>query len=424
MADPKLFSRRVWIGAGSAAALSVPLGVWLTREDPRVPEGPRGPLRRDPNRVFDLVEGFEYRVIDRRGRRMTDGFPVPPRPDGMACFSGDDGALVLMRNHELPAGLRQRAVGRAWPSVAYDPEAGGAVTRVVLDAASLEVRSSNLVLCGTSMNCSGGASPWGWLSCEEDARDATHGFVFLCDPAATEARRPERIDGYGRFEHEAAAVHPETLVCYLTEDQGDGCLYRFVPHDPARPFEGRLQAMAIRGGDADTAPLRAGATREIAWVDLRNPTPLEDDLRETARRAGAARVKRGEGVCVAEGRVHVVATTGGPIDAGQIFRLDDGPDGGTLEVLAASEDRGRMDMPDNVTVAPDGTIYFVEDGGGQDLLRYVMADGTVAPLGRNAGSDGEIAGVCFSPDAGTLFVNLQEEGLTLAIRGPFSTLRA
>ncbi|MCA9607660.1 MAG: DUF839 domain-containing protein [Myxococcales bacterium] len=421
MAVPKL-SRRVWIGAGSAAALSVPLGMWILHE-PRVPDGPLGPLRRDPNRVFDLAPGFEYQIVDRVRRRMTDGYLVPPRPDGMACFEGEDGAIVLMRNHELPVGFRDRAIGRRWPRVAYDPEGAGAVTRVVLDAATLEVRSSNLVLCGTSMNCSGGPSPWGWLSCEEDPGDPTHGFVFLCDPAATEAAPPNRIDGYGRFKHEAAAVLDGSHVCYLTEDQVDGCLYRFVPHDPAAPFEGRLQAMRIRGGDADTAPLRTGERRDIDWIDLANPTPLEDDLRETARRAGAARVKRGEGVCIAEGRVHVVATTGGPIDAGQIFRIEDGADRGTLEVLAASEDRGRMDMPDNVTAAPDGTIFFVEDGSGQDLLRYVTADGRVLPLGRNAGSDGEIAGVCFSPDAQTLFVNLQEEGLTLAIRGPFATLR-
>lgn len=417
-------SRRVWLGA-SVAALTVPVGVWLAEGDePRAPTGPRGPLRPDPRRVFDLLEGFEYRVIDRAGRAMSDGFAVPPRPDGMACFAGPDGALVLLRNHEIPTGLRARAIGRRWPSVAYHPDGGGAVTRVVLDAATLEVRSRNLVLCGTSMNCSGGPSPWGWLSGEEDARDPRHGFVFLCDPAATEAAPPQRIDGYGRFEHEAAAVVPGSHVCYLTEDHGDGCLYRFVPHDPSSPFEGRLQAMAVDGRPGeDTAPLRTGARREIRWVDLRHPTPAQDDLRYTARRAGAASVKRGEGICHSEGSVYVVATTGGPADAGQILRLDDGADGGTLEVLTASEDRGRMDMPDNITAAPDGTLYLVEDGGGHDLLRYVRADGSVLPLGRNAASAGEIAGVCFSPAGDTLFVNLQEEGLTLAIRGPFAELR-
>ncbi|MCB9594272.1 MAG: DUF839 domain-containing protein [Sandaracinaceae bacterium] len=413
------------MGAGGAAALSVPIGVWLARGgEPRVPVGPFGALRPDPHRVFDLLEGFSYQVIDRVGRAMTDGFRVPPRPDGMACFDGPDGAIVLVRNHEMPAGIGARAMGRPWPRVAYDPDAGGAVTRVVLDAETLEVRSKNLILAGTAQNCSGGPSPWGWLSCEEDARDVTHGFVFLCDPTATEARAPVRIDGYGRVKHEAAAIDPETNACYLTEDQVDSCFYRFVPHDPASPFEGRLQAMRIHGRRAeDTSTLRTGERREIEWVDLANPTPLEDDLRYTAQGQGAAIVKRGEGVCHANGAVHVVSTTGGPIEAGQIFKLEDGPDGGTLEVIGASTDRGVMDMPDNITASPDGMIYFVEDGEGHDLLRCVRADGTVVAVGRNASSAGEIAGVCFSPDGGTIFVNLQEEGLTLAIRGPFHELR-
>jgi secreted PhoX family phosphatase len=32
---------------------------------------------------------------------------------------------------------------------------------------------------------------------------------------------------------------------------------------------------------------------------------------------------------------------------------------------------------------------------------------------------GEFAGATFSPDGGTLFVNMQNEGLTLAIAGPW-----
>jgi hypothetical protein len=40
-------------------------------------------------------------------------------------------------------------------------------------------------------------------------------------------------------------------------------------------------------------------------------------------------------------------------------------------------------------------------------------------LGRNAMSDSELAGATFSPDGTTLFVNIQHEGLTLAITGPW-----
>lgn len=415
-------SRRVWI-AGAAATVALPAAAWWLRgRDPSPPPSSRGALRRDPDGVFDLFEGFSYEVIDQRGRAMDDGFLVPPRPDGMACFEGEDGALVLLRNHEMPQGFDVATVlGRAWPRQAYDPRAGGGVTRVVLDPDTLAASSRNLVLAGTAMNCSGGPCPSGWLSCEEDTEN-DHGFVFLCDPAASEIAEPVRIDGYGRFRHEAAAYRPGDGVCYLTEDRPDGCFYRFTPADPADPFgRGQLAALAVDGA-TDTAPWATGEAREVRWVDLREPTPVADDLRERAQAAGAARIKRGEGVCFADGRVYFTATTGGPIDAGQIFRLTDEDGGGTLEVFAASEDRAQMDMPDNVTMDPRGMLWFVEDGMGHDFLRGVRPNGEVFALGRNALSEGEIAGVCFTPDGRAMFVNLQEEGLTLRIDGPFSEL--
>ena len=68
--------------------------------------------------------------------------------------------------------------GQPVPAEAYDPEGTGGVTRVVLDAKSLELVSSNLVLAGTYWNCAGGLSPWGWLSCEETLSTG-HGYVFV-----------------------------------------------------------------------------------------------------------------------------------------------------------------------------------------------------------------------------------------------------
>ena len=36
-------------------------------------------------------------------------------------------------------------------------------------------------------------------------------------------------------------------------------------------------------------------------------------------------------------------------------------------------------------------------------------------------SQSELAGICFAPDGSTLFVNIQHDGLTLAIIGPFQS---
>jgi len=41
------------------------------------------------------------------------------------------------------------------------------------------------------------------------------------------------------------------------------------------------------------------------------------------------------------------------------------------------------------------------------------------PLASGVASIGEVAGVTFSPDGRILFANLQADGVTVAIRGPF-----
>jgi secreted PhoX family phosphatase len=352
---------------------------------------------------------------------MSDGYRVPGRPDGMACFAGADGSVILMRNHEL----WQSHLGSSYflpdqprPLEAYEEAATGAVTRVVLDPDSGEVRSSNLVLAGTYWNCAGGISPWGWLSCEETVEPA-HGFVFLCAPEAAQVQSAWRIDGYGRFRHEAAAVDPRTLIAYLTEDQIDAGFYRFVPDDPASPFVGTLQALRVPGEPGlDTGLLRTGDWVEIDWVPIAEPAPLDDSVRLQAQLQGAARFRRTEGLWLTEHDAFICATGGGPLDRGQVFRL--GLDeGGVLEVIAEASDPRELDMPDNVCVSPHGVLFVAEDGYDGNFLRTITPEGKIAPFARNARSQTEFAGPCFSPDGGTLFVNLQEEGLTLAIQGPF-----
>ncbi len=91
----------------------------------------------------------------------------------------------------------------------------------------------------------------------------------------------------------------------------------------------------------------------------------------------------------------------------------------TLEVVAEGSGESSLEAPDNITVAPWGDLYVAEDGGGDQYIRRLTPDGRVFDIARNAQSTGEMCGVCFSPDGRALFVNLQREGLTLAITGPF-----
>lgn len=422
-------SRRAVLGLGAAVAvLGGGVGLRLLLAPGRPPV--RG-LKRDPSGVLDLAEGFRCVVLQRAGEAMSDGFRVPGRPDGMACFPGADGALVLLRNHELlPADLGPIDPSKP-PPEAFDPRSQGGVSRLVIDPAALRaggaeaVRASNLVLCGTNFNCGGGRSPWGWLSCEEDVAPG-HGFVFVC-PVDAERLAPARpVKAWGRFRHEAAAVDPLELSVYLTEDREDACLYRFTPRERAAPFEGRLEALGIAdapGIDASETA-RRGEVRPVRWIPVDEPAPAEDVVRHRARAAGAAVFRRLEGCDFASGAVIFTSTNGGRASAGQVFRLRPTPRGGGLELVHESEDHDALSMPDNVVVSPWGDVYLAEDGRPPCGIRCLGRNGALRALASGALSGAEVAGLCFSPEGDVLFANLQADGITLAIVGPFERFGA
>lgn len=429
MGSPRHLHRRALLKASTALALPFVLGRCA------LPENGSG-LLPDPDGVLELPEGFRYRILERRGDRMSDGYRVPGQPDGMGCFAGPEGShtLVLMRNHELETGQEGMGPyfsGQPVPAQAYRPQGGnpGGVTRVVVDASSFTRVSSNLVLTGSARNCAGGASPWGWLTCEETVKDG-HGYVFLCDPAASEVRDAVRIPALGKMNHEAAVVDPTSFLTYLTEDRSDGCFYRFVPESPGERLgpetRGRLQALRVEAEPSRdmNARVRPGDTFLVDWVDLPRPGAQDDSLRAQGAERGAALFRRGEGLFFHEGSVYLCATTGGPESGGQLWRYTpSGIQGGTLRLLAQAEDRSLLDMPDNICVAPWGDVVLAEDGDDlrrpHEHLRILTPSGQVKNLARNVLSQGELAGVCFSPDGRALFANLQGDGLTVVITGPF-----
>ena len=394
-----------------------------------MPTPPGAGLKRDPKGLLDLPEGFHYRVVQRAGQPMSDGYRVPGRPDAMGCFPLSGGRYALMRNHELDASLMAQgpypADATSAAPEAYDPASPGGVTRIVLDARGRPL-SSNLVLTGTTRNCAGGVSPWGWLSCEESVEPG-HGYVFLCSAHADAVQKPRRIARYGRFMHEAAAIDPSNHAAYLTEDRVDGCLYRFVPHSRSDPFgPGQLSALAVQGRPRFDLGLGlpAGAKLSLTWVNLPDSvvTRKDDALRYIAREAGAAVVRRGEGIWPMEDGFAFTSTSGGAAELGQVFHLSPTREGGTLRLIAESDDRKKLFMPDNLTVTPWGDLLVCEDNLRTPHLRLITRSGEVLPFAFNARSRSEFAGVCFSPDGRLLFVNIQEHGLTLAISGPWQSL--
>jgi len=453
MADETKWTRRGFLtrsaqlagGALGAAALAS-LGLPGEEERP----SPYGPLRVDPAGVIDLPAGFSYTAFSPVGAPMDDGLLTPGAHDGMAAFKGPQGSVILVRNHEQdlrgwsPYGKDAALLSPAIRQKLYDgasPCLGGTTT-LVYDMKSKALTKSFLSLGGTARNCSGGPTPWGsWLTCEESVVRSgggfgkDHGYVFEVPASATGLTTPPPLEALGRFNHEGVAIDARTGVLYLTEDRGDGLLYRFLPTTPGKlEAGGRLQALRLHeqpGARTEnwlgrTIPLHKRLA--VSWVDLRDVKSPKDDLRKQGAAAGAATFTRGEGIFAGGEGIYFACTDGGVRHKGQLWLYRPGKAElsakvgeatGTLELVAEPNDASVFDNIDNVTVAPWGDVIAVEDGPKGNGLLGVTPKGVVYPIGRYRKSVTELAGPTFSPDGSTLFVNTQFPGLTLAITGPW-----
>lgn len=442
------------------AAATGPAAAAAARRDDSI----LGPLRPDPKRLLDLPAGFRYRVVSRAGATMSDELFVPPAHDGMAAFAGAGGRVVLVCNHEMrPSHPEYSAFGTSFASLPEDvrqfvydkggnrtPGAGGTTT-TIYNPASGETERQYLSLAGTELNCAGGPTPWrSWLSCEECFegpgtdfsggrlvnRDQYHGYVFEVPADAPGLVEPTPIRAMGRFEHEACAVHGRTGIVYMTEDRHYSLFYRFLPDVRGALREGgRLQALAVDGRPSlrthnwsDGDAIAVGQSLAVRWIDLEDVDPAENDLRLRGAAAGAASFARGEGLCSADGTFAFTCTIGGRQRLGQVFlyrpspfegqdRETDHP--GELTLLAESTDESLLRNADNIAMSPWGDLIVCEDTAEHCGLVGVRRDGTQYRLADNAYSGSELAGICFAPDGGTMFVNIQYPGMTLAVTGPW-----
>ncbi len=453
-------SRRTFLtqSAGVSAGF-LGLNRYLSAADASGKEGfSYGELIPDPKEILDLPKGFSYKVISTFEDPMDDGYKVPGQPDGMAAFAIDNDRLVLIRNHEIghsyfqkgPFENNTRLPEGFDASMSYDPGRFnaqpflGGTSNIVYNTKTGKVEKEFLSLTGTDRNCAGGPTPWNsWITCEEPA-DMTskwgqvHGYCFDV-PASAEPglAKPEPIKAMGRFRHEAIAVDPDTDIIYQTEDRNDGVIYRMLPKERKNPLAGgTLQALKIKSDKAlDTrnwpggkgGPFPIGQRIATEWVDLDDVESPDDTLRFQAIEKGAAIFSRGEGMWygsveqVGDSSIYWACTDGGKNRSGQIFRYFPGENGadGEVELYLEPNNTDLLKNGDNITISPSGHLYICEDTAGAHM-RGVSKEGDFFTFGRYAGkSKSEFAGACFSPDGSTMFVNLQSNGLTLVVTGPF-----
>lgn len=452
---------------------------------PRLPENTSalgnivgtGDLRNVP--MLSLPDGFKYTAISIKGDIMTDGNIVPGDHDGMACFAGRRGEMILVRNHELSADEDEdgnlngclAANGKQ-----YDPFTGpatglggGGTTNVRVDRKGRLVEDF-VSLGGTIRNCAGGPTYWNsWISCEEnvsvpgdsDVATVKHGYNFEVPASLSEAVDPIPLIAMGRMNHEAVSTDKNGYI-YETEDRGDSCYYRFVPKG-GRPSKfgdlqkgGRLYAMVIkknqrsdcngaplpttiteRGDEVvDTRGLARGASAsflpflgqplKVEWVRLDDVDPAEDTLRYEAQAKGGSLFWRGEGAWYDRktGKHYWVNSGAGDAGEGQVMCYD--PKFETVTLVVESTTENLLDGPDNIAVGPDGLLYLCEDGSSGDVgapnfgQRVVVVDrnGGLFDFAFNLLDTGEFAGACFSPNGKYMFVNSQSVGVTYAIWRP------
>ncbi|MGW3318701.1 PhoX family protein [Streptomyces fungicidicus] len=421
--------------------------------------GGYGPLVPDPDGLLDLPKGFRYRVLSREGEPLRSGEgPVPSNHDGMAAFAGRHGRVHLVRNHE------NRANGRVPVPVidglTYDPGGKGGCTALTLDAHG-RVLSERVAIAGTAVNCAGGPTPWDtWLTCEEtEDRAGTngytkdHGYIFEVDGADPHRTGAVPLTAMGRFQHEAIAVDPKRGVVYETEDAFErpfGLFYRFLPEKPlggtgSLRAGGRLQAMRVPGVPDLSSIQEIGARFDgIEWVDVPDPQAARTPIRhQDFGPKGITHAQKLEG-CYWGGRsVYFVSSFAHSAEGsagdhyGQIWRYDPDRRRLTLVIVFGPDTDIQLpgESPDNICLAPSGGLMVCEDGGGAQYVFGVTRHGEVYAMARNrqaitsaataAGGTpeepewGEFAGVTFSPDGRTMYVNCYTPGTTFAVTGPW-----
>lgn len=417
--------RRAFLGASALGAGAVALGgsVWVkAARDPvghrvadpaaspgetlsqSVPEGPSssssptgptspgptvtasgssyGALQPPDENGLRLPPDFVSRVVAESGTRV-DGtsYRWHPAPDGGACFSVATG-WIYVSNSEV-----QRTGGAS--AIRFD--ADGAIA----DAYSILKR--------TNRNCAGGPTPWGtWLSCEE----VTRGRVFETDPAG---ERDAVVHlSMGRFRHEAAAVDLERRAVYLTEDEPDGCFYRFRPTDWPALDQGILEVLC--------SSRRTGA---VTWEPVPDPVASRRPTRRQV--SGAARFDGGEGAWFGEGGCWFTSK-----GDNRVWRYDAEESSLSIVLGRGAEMRSPLHEVDNITASAAGDVFVAEDGPEMQLC-CIRAGRVVTPFARVAGHPhSEVTGPAFSPDGSRLYFSSQRGasgkdggGVTYEVTGPF-----
>ncbi|MFT5593075.1 MAG: secreted PhoX family phosphatase [Oceanicoccus sp.] len=264
----------------------------------------------------------EYQVIAQTGDTFSGGLP-----NGLGVIYDKDGtAPVVTIDDPDFNGFIQTSNNEGYLFTNWESIPGG-MSRLKLTKtnAGWEVNSTDVMMLdfgmwGTIANCFGSVSPWGTpLTSEEwgNFGDATHLWDDLSatdkygnrdalkaymDPTNASpnvvpntyrlhyiveienptSATPTPIKRYamGRFEHENAIVMPDRKTVYLSQDDTDGVMYKFVADSAEDLSKGTLYAAKLTQDIGSNEPSTTGFN--ITWIALAygNDTQIESWVAE------------------------------------------------------------------------------------------------------------------------------------------------